>query len=607
MGPQLRAHSLALTVFVSATSALAAPSGGPYGPVDTSYAVPKAPHVYYVAPSGKPEAAGTTLAAPTTIEAAIAKAASGDAVILRGGVYRTGGLTFNQKIILQPYGREHPVLKGTEIPTGWQSAGSNLWKTTWTKLFPATPMAWWRRDREEAKTPLHRFNNDMVFVDGEFLQSAGSPAEVNAHTYYIDYAAKEVFIGVDPAAHTVEVTAHDGALIRTSQPVNGKVNDHKGPIIRGLTITQYARRCLEVEGKKQFGPNDEPTDEPVGKADPSTYGKEAVGTVLENLTITYCSRVGGWFRGDKMVIRNNLFSDTSTEGLYVIGSSDAVIERNIVRHNNIEQLTGYFPAAVKIFNQTYRTIFRDNLLIDNPYSNGIWFDVGNRNAVFANNYVAGNQVGMFFEISRGATVAGNVFANNGTGTRVLNSADVHVFNNTYIDNPAIFERTERSNIGDHFAWHPTTGPDVAEREGHMFVNNLVVASETYQGPQLRVEQAAVLCGKLTKSPLTEVDGNVYVRPATASGPLALWSPLAVPGCAAQPASLDQLRQTVPGIEANSRQIEGTARDILKSPEMLRFEPKQAIKAAVATPPAVLKLIGWKKGGTVGAYPATGKK
>ena len=91
MGPQLRARSLALAVFVSATGAIAAPSGGPYGPVDTNYAIPKAPHVYYAAPVGKPDATGTTLAAPTTIEAAIAKAVSGDAIILRGGVYRTGG------------------------------------------------------------------------------------------------------------------------------------------------------------------------------------------------------------------------------------------------------------------------------------------------------------------------------------------------------------------------------------------------------------------------------------------------------------------------------------------------------------------------------------
>ena len=608
MSPHLSArNSLVLAFFVSATSAVAAPSGGPYGPVDTNYAVPKAPHVYYVAPDGKATAAGTVLAAPTTIETAIAKAKTGDAVILRGGVYRTGGLPFNQKLIIPPYGREHPVLTGTEIPTGGQPAGTNVWKTAWTRLFPATPMAWWRREKEEAKTPLHRFNNDMVFVDGRFLQSAGSVAELNENNYYIDYAAKEVYVGVDPSRHTIEVTAHDGALIRTAQNVNGMVNDHQGPVIRGLTITQYARRRLEVEGKKQFGPNDEPTDEPVGLADPATFGKEVIGTVLENNTIAYCSRVGGWFRGDKAQIRNNLFTDTSTEGLYVIGSSDVVIERNIVRRNNIEQLTGYYPGAVKIFNQTRRVIMRDNLVIDNPNSNAVWFDVGNRDAVFVNNYIADALVGFFFEISKGATVAGNVFVRNGDGARALNSSGVKMYNNTFIDNPARFERTERSAVGDHFAWHPSTGPDVDERVGHAFVNNLVLASETYRDPLLRVMQADVLCGKVTSMPLAQIDGNVYVRAAATPGPLALWSPVASTGCAIEPASLDALRQAVPGAETHSRQIDAAARAVIKNPEMMRFEPQAAfrgaLKTAVKTPAAVLKLMGWKKGGGVGAYPA----
>ena len=50
----------------------AQPSGGPYGPIPQAYALPdKATHVYYVAPDGKADAAGTTLAEPTTLEAAI--------------------------------------------------------------------------------------------------------------------------------------------------------------------------------------------------------------------------------------------------------------------------------------------------------------------------------------------------------------------------------------------------------------------------------------------------------------------------------------------------------------------------------------------------------
>lgn len=578
----------------------AAPSGGPYGPIAEVYQVPSTGHVYYVAPDGKAKTAGT-LKAPLSLEAAVAKAVSGDAVILRGGLYRTGNIAFNQRITFQPYAGEHPVLKGTEVATKWEKAGDKVWKTSWTKLFPAHPLPWWNRKNEEAKTPLHRFNNDMVFVDGQFLQSAGSVAELDGRNYYIDYDKHEVYIGSDPAGHVVEITAHDGALIRTTKPVNGKKPDHLGPIIKGLTFTQYAWRALEVEGKKQFGPNDEPTDEPIGLSDPSTYGKEVTDTRLENVTITWCSRVAGYFRGDRLVIKNSLVSDTGTEGIYVIGSSDVLLEKNIVRRNNIEHLTGYYPGAVKIFNQSHRVTIRDNLILENPNSNGVWYDVGNRDGVFVNNYVEGALVGFFFEISRGATVAGNVFAHNGRGSWFLNSDNARIYNNTYIDNPAAFERNERVATGDVFAWHSTTGPAFDKREGHIFVNNLVTASESYREPLLRVEQPASLCSKLTNPAVKEVDGNVYVRPAEAEGPLALIAP--AEGCTAKPATVDGLQKL--GLEAKGRQIDAVARDALKSPDFDRFEPQKPIPAAVPLPENVRKLLGWSEAeaNTVGAYPA----
>ena len=114
-----------------------------------------------------------------------------------------------------------------------------------------------------------------------------------------------------------------------------------------------------------------------------------MGTTLENCTISFCSRVAGYFRGDRLTIRHCRVSDTSTEGVYVIGSNDVLLEKNIFMRNNIENITGYYPAAVKIFNQCYRVTCRDNLVIDLPNSNGIWYDVGNVDGVFVDNWIEG--------------------------------------------------------------------------------------------------------------------------------------------------------------------------------------------------------------------------
>ena len=185
--PFLGSLAAAALLALAAQPAAAQPSGGPYGPVPQTYTVPAgAPHVYYVAPEGRADAAGTKLEEPTTLESAIERVVTGDVVVLRGGTYRTGGLEFNQGITLQPYADERPVLKGTRVATEWKRAGANVWRTPWKTLFPSRPADWWRREREGMRTPLHRFNNDMVFVDGELLQSAGWEGALDAHTFSID-------------------------------------------------------------------------------------------------------------------------------------------------------------------------------------------------------------------------------------------------------------------------------------------------------------------------------------------------------------------------------------------------------------------------------------
>ena len=78
--------------------------------------------------------------------------------------------------------------------------------------------------------------------------------------------------------------------------------------------------AIEIEGT-----------EPEGLSDESKYGKDVVGTTFENCTISFCSRVAAYLRGDKLTMRNCLVSDTSTEGIYVIGSSDVLLEEKYLQ------------------------------------------------------------------------------------------------------------------------------------------------------------------------------------------------------------------------------------------------------------------------------------
>lgn len=575
----------------------AQPSGGPYGPLQQTYEVPPdAGHVYYVAPDGQADAPGSSPDAPTTLAAAIGRVVTGDAIILRGGTYRTGSLVLNQGITIQPYRDERPVLKGTLVADQWEALNDGVWRTKWITLFPQKPADWWRRHREGMRTPLHKFNNDMVFVDGKPLRSEFWEGGLDENSYAIDYESGYVYLGFNPAGRQIEITAHDSALVRVTRPVHGRKTDRQGYLMRGLTLTQYAYRALEIDGKRDTVPAGvEPTDDPVGVADPATFGKEVVGTTLEHVAITHCSRVAGYFRGDRFTMRHCLISDTSTEGLYLMASSDCLIEKNIFTRNNVEQITGYYPSAVKIFNQTHRVVCRDNLVIDNPDSNGIWYDVGNQDGVFVNNWIENCLDGFFWEISKRVTVAGNVFVHCDKGVRSLNSAGARVYHNTFVNTVASFERDTRSAVGDHFGWHPATGPDVHERDGHVFSGNLLVADATFPKAMFRADQAAALKDRLTKPAFAAVDHNLYVRPAgSAADALIAWSPGAGDINQFMLKTPAELQRKHPQFEAHSQLLDLAPGDVLQSPALKRYAPVRPLPVQSPLPADVVELLGWPK-------------
>jgi len=560
LGQSLAALTLVLVV---AGSVRAHPSGGPYGPQAVRYELPKVSgKIYYTAPGAPAEASGLSLEQPCSLPSAIARVVTGDAIVLRGGEYRTGSLKLNQGVVIQPYADEQPLLKGTEIASEWTKQKNGLFRTKWAHLFPGKPADWWRRESVGAKTPRHRFNMDMVFVDGRRLHSAGWEGELDADSFYIDYTTGDVYLSIDPKDHVVEITAHDGALLRSIAEVNGKASDHGALILRGIGFTQYAYRALEIDGR-----------EPEGIADPASYGNDVPGCLIENVSITHCSRVAAYLRGDHLTVRNCLISDTVTEGLYVLSSKDCLLERNIIRRNNVDNMLGYFPSAVKIFNQTQRVTCRDNLVLEMRNSNGIWWDVGNRDGVMVDNYVQDAQSGFFFEISKGALCVGNVFVNCEDGSRSLNSCNVEVYHNTYVNSPATFERTERSAVADHFGWHPSTGPDVNERTGHVFEGNLVVADERFPGALLRVRQSAKVNGQLRDLQLARSDRNLYVRTGAAPKTLIEWGPGSGDVQGIPVSSLAELRVMQPGFEVASETLSTGMHGFFVSPELKDFSPQ----------------------------------
>jgi parallel beta-helix repeat protein len=600
---KMKKHGFIVTLLMASGFffANAQPSGGPYGPINQTYDLPQVTgKIYYVSPDGNAKFQGDQLSQPTTVEHALASVKTGDAVILRGGTYRTGDLEFNQGITIQPYASEQPVFKGTYVAKDWKKIRGNIWKVSWDRFFQSGPDGWWSRDNYGKSTPLHLFNNDMVFIDGKILKSAGWEGEVNENSFYIDYKNKSIYIGIDPTDRLVEITAFNRGLYRVTAECHGKVSDKKGFVLRGITFTQYAHTALQMEGSY-----------PEKLTNPSEFGKDIVGSVIENCTFSFCGRVGADLRGDNLIFRHCKVHDTTTEGVYLNSSSDCLLEKNMFSRNNIEEINGYYPAAVKIFNQTYRVTCNDNLIYDLPVSNGIWYDVGNVDGRFINNWVKDvgtnkgkmgnatimwtNYNGFFFEISKNAICAGNVFENCDQGIFVLNSSNVEVYQNTFVNSTVCISRDTRSAVGDHFGWHPSTGPGVEQRYGHVFVNNLLTGDANFEKPLMLVNQHRDLCGKLKDSPLKQFDYNVFVKDVNSGYPVLLhWSPAPVEGCRTEIVSLEGMKKVFEGSSGSSRIYESNNMPLFKSFELGNFELNPSFPGAnnaAALPVEVQKLLG----------------
>ena len=606
----LRKNFVLIAVFVFSQLSISAQTDKRYGPGDYIYEIPEdVNNVFYVSPEGKPDAPGNSIDSPTDLETAVKKARTNDLIVLRGGVYRTGRLTFNQGFTMQPYNDEKPVIKGTYMATDWKKEDEGLWVTPWTYLFPGKPEDWWNRKREEEFTPLYRFNGDMVFIDGRFLQATGSKSDVDSNTFYIDYDKKLVYIGINPENKLIEITAFDKAIFRVTGECNGVPSDSTGPVIRGLEFTQFADTALHFDGTFPHGVSPE-----------SKHGKDVTGTILEDCKVSYCSRIGIYLMGDHSKILHCDVRNTSTEGVYILSSSDILLEGNVFSRNNIEHITGFFPAAVKIFNQCYRVTCHNNLITDLPESNGIWYDVGNVDGVFINNHLENIGInpgerkalgrfrsGFFLEISKGIICANNVFINCDIGSFILNSSNAKIYNNTYFNSTASFMRTERSAVDDHFGWHPATGPDVDKRTGHVFVNNLMIKQADIPIILLNVWQTDSLCGMLKDSQLKELDNNIYVR-QTENDTMALiiWKPADTEDCGLLLYSPQELNKHYPDFEANSILLDNYTDKLLTIDKLLKLDVNKEFPEVnpKPLPENVQELLKWDDSGdmAVGANP-----
>ena len=142
--------------------------------------------IYYVSPKGCNQNPGTQEAPFRTINHAAQIALPGDTVRVGEGVYREwvdpkeGGLTPTRRIVYEAAPGEHPVIKGSEVVTGWTLVEGTVWSATvdnaifggWNPFEKAVEGDWLMSPRED---PVHLGD---VYLNGKSMYEARSVAEV---------------------------------------------------------------------------------------------------------------------------------------------------------------------------------------------------------------------------------------------------------------------------------------------------------------------------------------------------------------------------------------------------------------------------------------------
>lgn len=362
---------------------------------------------WVVAPWGDDDAAGSSASPYRTIGQAVQSAASGDTVVLRGGVYRESVLIRNKRVHLRSQSGERAVLDGSRVIDNWDASGA-LWVSTgWTREFSV----------ESPGGPVSQANAiagrpDQVFMDEEPLAQVSSRVEVGPGSFFHDAVRDEIWVADNPVMRTVSASnLRYGFFFDRAH----------GSTLTGVTIRRFGTEERDMAAVRAYSD----------------------GMVLDDVVIEQNARMGLSVIGDDTVLRNSRVLANGYLGVHGHDVDGIVVERSAVLANNRAGFDDFHSAGgIKITESSGITV-RDS---DVSYNDGpgIWVDLDVEFVTVIGNLVEHNRrAGIEIELSANVEVLDNVVLDNGeAGIWVLESRQVRVAHNASLRNQNAIEVEE---------------------------------------------------------------------------------------------------------------------------------------------------------------------
>lgn len=329
-----------------------------------------------------------------SIGAAVRAAVPGSTVYVAGGVFRESIIIDHRSISLRAVPGTAPVISGADVVTSWSELDGRWWTQG-----PTLPSGTWPVGMTSSARSLL---GHLVVFDGAQLRQVASVTEVTPSTFWVD-GSDRVWIGRDPAGHTVELAGRTRGLLAT---------DVSGFLVEGLAFRHHASGPGDVGALELRG--DHVVLRNVRAHDNANAGIRIIGgdAVLDTVQADHNGRIGATLhQADRARIRTSSFDDNNTEGFQTSGAAGGI---KLTASRDVELSGGSANRNL---------------------GHGIWFDLSSVGLRIADNESSDNSgSGILVEVSASAVVSGNTTAGNRRGIAVIESNDVVVADNLALGN-----------------------------------------------------------------------------------------------------------------------------------------------------------------------------
>lgn len=310
--------------------------------------------------------------AGSSIQDAVDAAEEGSVFLLESGLHRLqqvepkNGDTF--------LGEEGTVLSGAQVLDEFRQE-DDLW------VHDGVMVAGEERGECRTEFPACRLPEDL-FIDDELIMRVLSVEDVDESSWFLDPASGELWLGRDPADHTIEISVLPFAFA-------GEAN---GVTLEGLVVEKYAS--------------------------PAQRGALVTGTgwTIANTEVRF-NHGQGVRLGPALTLRDSYLHHNGQFGVAGAGPGAQIIG-NEISHNGTAGFSAFWAAGGTKFLHVTDLVLEGNFVHSN-WGPGLWTDGGGDGTVYMNNRVVNNEhAGIKHEISGGAEITGNHVEGNGFGNSV---------------------------------------------------------------------------------------------------------------------------------------------------------------------------------------------